>query len=134
MTLNKKRVMKQVSKVLKIDLPRSGPLMKDDINAVLADGWMIVASYYDSSRDEVRFICTRPGSMTRPGNTLKKPLRSIRTWLPRITIIHGDFFCGAISRKPLKNIYWLGNTILSMPVIPHCSEHCIVLMASMKRP
>jgi len=60
MTLNKKRVMKQVSKVLKITLPRSGPLMKDDINAVLTDGWMLMTSYYDSSRDEVRFIFTRP--------------------------------------------------------------------------
>ena len=50
---------KQVSKVLKISLPRSGPLMKDDINTVLNDGWFISTSYYDSSRDEVRFIFTR---------------------------------------------------------------------------
>ena len=60
MTLNKKRVAMQVAKVLKIDLPRSGPLMKDDINTVLADGWLLMTSYYDSSRDEVRFIFTRP--------------------------------------------------------------------------
>ena len=60
MTLNKKRVPQQVSKVLKIDLPRSAPLMKDDINAVLADGWLLMTSYYDSVREEVRFIFTRP--------------------------------------------------------------------------
>jgi len=60
MTLNKKRSPKQVSKVLKIDLPRSGPLMKDDINAVLDEGWILMASYFDSTRDEVRFIFTRP--------------------------------------------------------------------------
>ena len=49
-----------ISKVLKISLPRTGPLMKDDINTVLNDGWHIAASYYDTSRDEVRFIFTRP--------------------------------------------------------------------------
>ena len=49
-----------VSRVLKIELPRSGPLMKDDINAILALGWILSTSYYDSTRDEVRFIFTRP--------------------------------------------------------------------------
>jgi len=60
MTLNKKRVSNQVSRVLKVALPRTGPLMKDDINDVLAEGWILATSYYDSSRDEVRFIFTRP--------------------------------------------------------------------------
>ena len=53
------QVPTQVSRVLKISLPRTGPQMKDDINAILDDGWMLVESYYDTSRDEVRFIFTR---------------------------------------------------------------------------
>ena len=60
MSLNKQRVGQQVSRVLKVSLPRSGPDMRSDINAVLDEGWMLLASYYDSSRDEVRFIFTRP--------------------------------------------------------------------------
>ena len=60
MSLNKRRVGQQVARVLKVDLPRSGPEMKNDLNAVLNEGWLLLASYYDSSRDEVRFIFTRP--------------------------------------------------------------------------
>ena len=53
-------VPKLVSRVLKVGLPRSGPLMKDDINGILSEGWTLSTSYYDSARDEVRFIFTRP--------------------------------------------------------------------------
>ena len=60
MSLNKKTAPQQVSRVLRIALPKTGPLMKDDINDILAEGWLLVTSYYDSSRDEVRFIFTRP--------------------------------------------------------------------------
>jgi hypothetical protein len=60
MTLDKKRAPQQVSKVLKLSLPTSAPNMKDELNTVLADGWVLSTSYYDSVRDEVRFIFVRP--------------------------------------------------------------------------
>jgi hypothetical protein len=50
----------EVSKVITIALPRSNPNVRDDINAVLDDGWHIATSIYDSSRDEIRIVFTRP--------------------------------------------------------------------------
>lgn len=56
----RQEIEKEVSKVTTISLPRSNPNMKDDINAELNNGWHIAASIYDSSRDEIRIIFTRP--------------------------------------------------------------------------
>lgn len=60
-TLNNPPVVpKMVSRVLKIGLPQNGPTMKSNIDTIMEDGWILVTSYYDTSRDEVRFIFTRP--------------------------------------------------------------------------
>jgi hypothetical protein len=51
---------KEKSKVITIALPKSNPNMKTDIDAELDNGWHIATSFYDTSRDELRIIFTKP--------------------------------------------------------------------------
>jgi len=60
MTLNKERRQKQKSKTVTIGLPMSNPNIKTEIDAALGDGWQIATSWYDSSRDEVRYTFIKP--------------------------------------------------------------------------
>jgi hypothetical protein len=60
MTLNKTINQKQASKAITIGLPKSNPNIKTDIDAELNNGWRIATSFYDSTRDELRVIFTRP--------------------------------------------------------------------------
>ena len=48
------------SKTITIALPKSNPNIKTDIDAELDNGWHIQSSWYDSSRDEVRYTFTTP--------------------------------------------------------------------------
>lgn len=51
---------KDKSKTITIALPKSNPNIKIDIDAELDNGWHIATSFYDSSRDEVRIVFTKP--------------------------------------------------------------------------
>jgi len=51
---------KEKSKLITISLPKSNPNIKTDIDAELDNGWHIASSFYDSVRDDVRIIFTKP--------------------------------------------------------------------------
>lgn len=48
------------SKLITIALPMSNPNIKSAIDTELGNGWHIATSFYDSSRDEVRFVFVKP--------------------------------------------------------------------------
>ena len=51
---------KEKSKTITIGLPKSNPNIKTDIDAELDSGWHIATSFYDTVRDEVRIVFTKP--------------------------------------------------------------------------
>ena len=51
---------KDKSKTITVSLPKSNPNLKIDIDAELDNGWHIATSFYDSTRDEVRIVFTKP--------------------------------------------------------------------------
>jgi len=51
---------KEKSKLITISLPANNNVFKTDIDAELDNGWHIASSFYDSSRDNVRIIFTKP--------------------------------------------------------------------------
>jgi len=51
---------REKSKTITISLPANNNTVKTDIDAELDNGWHIVSSFYDSSRDSVRIIFTKP--------------------------------------------------------------------------
>lgn len=51
---------KEKSKLITIALPANNNVFKTDIDAELNNGWHIADCFYDSSRDNVRIIFTKP--------------------------------------------------------------------------
>jgi len=51
---------KEKSKTIKIPLPKSNPNIKTDIDAELDAGWHIETSVYDSTREDLIIIFTKP--------------------------------------------------------------------------
>lgn len=51
---------KDKSKTIKIGLPKSNPNIKTDIDAELDNGWHIATSVYDSTREDLIIVFTKP--------------------------------------------------------------------------
>jgi hypothetical protein len=51
---------KEKSKVLRITLPRTNPLIKADIDAELDSGWHIATSMYLATDNKLLIIFTKP--------------------------------------------------------------------------